>query len=155
LDIDAWPGPDRKKWPGLRDIIVESPGGSYLAVVYSCGEVGVGKEVGLFALFAGPSESPRLLLRPRRFRCVAFLDDSTIRWMGDNICTVTPYLFKKCFLGGPSAAMTGTAYFNVEQRKVAYVADLRPNRPIEKLPDGLVWRDWWWLALWPWLLNRL
>ena len=60
LDIDAWSGPDRKKWPGLRDIVQESPDGRHVAVVYSCGEIDIYKEVGRFALLAGPPESPRL-----------------------------------------------------------------------------------------------
>ena len=38
LNIDFWPGPDRMKWPGMRDIIQESPDGRYVAVLYSCGE---------------------------------------------------------------------------------------------------------------------
>ena len=56
LDIEKWPGPERKKWPGLRDVIQESPEGRYIAVVYSFGEVDIDKEVGLFALFAGPPD---------------------------------------------------------------------------------------------------
>jgi len=70
LNIDKWPGPNRKKWPGLRDVITESPDGRYVAVVYSCGEIGIYKEVGLFALFEEPKESPRLLLRPSGLTCL-------------------------------------------------------------------------------------
>ena len=70
LDIDSWPGSNRKKWPGLRDIIQESPDGRYAAVIYSCGEIGIYKEVGSFALFEEPKDSPRLLLRPRGLTCL-------------------------------------------------------------------------------------
>ena len=66
LNIDAWPGPNRRKWPDLRDIVQESPDGRHVAVVYSCGEIGIGKEVGLFALFAGPPDTPGVHRRVER-----------------------------------------------------------------------------------------
>ena len=49
LDIDKWPGTNRKKWKGLRDIFQESPDGRYVAVLYSCSEIDIYKEVGHFA----------------------------------------------------------------------------------------------------------
>jgi hypothetical protein len=57
LDIDKWPGPNRKKWKGLREIFQESPDGKYLAVLYSCGEIDIYKEVG----FCAPEALPVLL----------------------------------------------------------------------------------------------
>lgn len=149
LDIDTWPGPDRRKWAGLRDIMRESPGGAHLAVVYSCAEAGVGKEIGMFALLAGPPDSPRLLVRPRGFKCWAYLDDSTIVWIGERYCAVRPYVVRMRLFEAPAIVPTGRAYFDVERRKVAYGADIRRGDLRNDLPDGLVWRDWRWLALGP------
>jgi hypothetical protein len=103
LDIDAWPGPDRKKWTGLWDVIQESPDGRHVAVVYSCGEIGLCKEVGRFALLAGPPESPRLLLRPRNLTCLVSYSGKTVRWIGERYCVVMPYWIRQCWSGKTQA----------------------------------------------------
>jgi hypothetical protein len=91
LDIDSWPGPNRKKWPGLRDVIQESPNSRHIAVLYSCGEIGIYKEVGLFALLEEPKNSPRLLLRPSGLTClVSSTAGKSMQWIGDRFCVVTP-----------------------------------------------------------------
>jgi hypothetical protein len=148
LDIASWPGPDRKKWPGLRDVVQASPDGRHVAVVYACGEIGICKEAGQFALLAGPPESPRLLLRPRNLTCLASYGDKTVRWIGGRYCVVTPYRIRPS-LSGKIAAFGGTMYVDVEQRKVAYVADTYPEAAVPELPAGLAWRGWAWLSLWP------
>jgi hypothetical protein len=150
LDIEEWPGPDRKKWPGLRDVIQESPEGRYVAIVYSCGEVDIYKEVGLFALFAGPPDSPRLLLRPRGLKCFVWQDGTTVQWIGERFCVVTPYYIRQRLVGSPRS-FGGTLYLDVEQRKAAYVPGAFSGGAIPGLPEGLVWRGWKWLSLWPWL----
>lgn len=84
LDIDNWPGPDRKKWKGLGDIFQESPDGRYLAALYSCSEIDIYKEVGHFALFETPKHSPRLLVRPRALTClVSYAEGKDIQWIGN------------------------------------------------------------------------
>ena len=98
LDIDSWPGPNRKKWKGLRDIIQESPDGKYVAVLYSCGEVGINKEVGFFALFEEPKDSPRLLLRPRGLTCFVTYDPGRdIQWIENRFCVVSTYCLRPSF----------------------------------------------------------
>ncbi len=140
LNIDTWPGPDRKKWPDVRDVVRPAPGGEHVAVVYSCGEVGICKEVGLFAILRGPKDSPQLLLRPRGFLCCAFYDDGiTIRWIGRRFCAVTP--FHKAF--------NGTMYFDVEKHKVAYCVSSHKHKSESELLSGLKWSSWFWLALGP------
>ena len=148
LNIDAWPGPNRKKWPGLRDIVQEGPDGRHAAVVYSCGEIGICKEVGRFALLAGPSKPPRLLLRPRNLTCLVSDGGRTVQWIGRRYCVVTPYWIRLCW-SGRTKAFGGTMYVDVEQRKVAYVADVYPGAAVPELPAGLTWRGWAWLSFWP------
>ena len=150
LDIEAWPGPDRRKWPGLRDVIQESPEGRYVAVIYSCGEVDIYKEVGLFALFAGPPDSPRLLLRPRSLKCFVRHNDTTVQWIGETFCVVTPFYIRQRLFGSPQS-FGGTLYLDVEHRKAAYVPGAFSGGAISGLPEGLAWRGWKWLSLWPWL----
>jgi len=100
LDIDSWPGPDRKKWPGLRDVITESLDGRYVVVVYSCGEIDIYKEVGLFALLEEPKDLPRLLLRPRGLTClVSDTTGITAQWIENRFCVVTTYCIR------PSASL--------------------------------------------------
>ena len=140
LSIDKWPGPDRKKWRNLRDVVRPAPGGEHVAVVYSCGEVGICKDVGLFALLRGPNESPQLVLRPRGFKCCVFFDDGkTIRWIGNRFCAVTPF----------HKALDGTMYFDVEKHMVAFFASGRQHPSESELPSGLKWSRWKWLALGP------
>ena len=148
LNIDTWPGPNRKKWPGLRDIVQESPDGRHVAVVYSCGEVGIGKEVGRLALLAGPPESPRLLLRPRNLTCLVSYGGTTVQWIGGRYCVVMPYGVSQC-LSGRTKAFSGTMYVDVEQRKAACLAEVHTGAAVSKLPAGLRWRGWMWLSLWP------
>ena len=148
LDIDAWPGPDRKRWPNLRDIIEESPDGRHVAVVYACGEIGVGKEVGRFALLGGPPDAPTVLLRPRRLTCLVREDGTTLRWIGTRYCVATPCRLRP---PGPHKAYGGTLYIDVEQRRAACVATVAPGANALPLPTGLAWRSWTWLSFWPWL----
>jgi hypothetical protein len=150
LDVDSWPGPNRKKWPGLRDVVQESPDGRHVAVVYSCGEIGIYKEVGRFALLAGPPESPRLLLRPRSLVCLVSHSDEAVQWIGGRYCVASPYGIRQC-VSGKTRAFGGTLYVDVERRKAAYLADVYPSAAVSELPAGLAWRGWAWLSLWPWL----
>lgn len=152
LDIDSWPGPNRKKWPGLGDIIQESPDGRYAAVVYSCGEIGIYKDVGLFALLEEPKNSPRLLLRPRGLTClVSYADGKTVQWIGNRFCVVSPYSIRTK-LSGNTQSLSGTMVFDIEKRKVVYVPGASSEEIISELPNELVWRSWkrlsWWPRLW-------
>ncbi len=148
LNIDAWPGPNRKKWPGLSDVVQESPDGRHVAVVYSCGEIDIYKEVGRFALLAGPREAPRLLLRPRSLTCLVSPGGETVHWIGGRYCVVTLYGIGQT-LSGASTSFGGTMYVDVERRRAAYLAGIYPGAGVPELPDGLVWRRWAWLSLWP------
>jgi hypothetical protein len=152
LDIGAWPGPDRRKWPGLRDVVQESPDGRHAAVVYSCGEVGVSKEIGHFALLAGPPSSPRLLLRPRWLTCLVQFDDTTVQWLDARYCVATVYRLAQNW-SGRLRAFGGTLYVDVEQRKAAYLAEVYSRSAGSEPPTGLAWRSWRWLSLWPVLWN--
>jgi len=134
LNIEEWHGPDRRKWPGLRDVIQESPEGRYVAVVYSCSEVDIYKEVGLFALFSGPPDSPRLLLRPRGLECLVRHNDTTVQWVGERFCVVTPFYIRQR-LAGRSQSFGGTMYLDVEQRKAAYVPGAFSGEVISGLPN--------------------
>jgi hypothetical protein len=142
LNIDEWPGPDRKKWPGLRDVIAESPDGRRVAVVYSCGEIGIGKEVGSFAILQEPKLSPRLELRPRGLTCfVWYGEGTTVQWIGNRFCVVTPYCVRT-ELSGKTQSFSGVMYFDVEEHKVAYVPGALAGKIITQIPDELVWRSW-------------
>jgi hypothetical protein len=152
LDIASWPGPNRKKWPGLRDIVQESPDGRHVAVVHSCSEIAIYKEVGRLALLAGPPESPRLLLRPRSLTGLILDGDRAVQWIGGRYCVVTPYGIMPC-LSSETKAFDGTMYLDVEQRKAAYLAGIYSGAATSELPAGLVWRNWAWLSLWPVLWN--
>ena len=154
LDIDSWPGPDRKKWPGLRDVIAESPDGRYVTVVYSCGEIDIYKEVGLFALLEEPNDLPRLLLRPRGLTClVSDTTGITAQWIENRFCVVTTYCIRPSFsLSGKFKSFCGAMVFDVEKRKVAYVPGASSGEVVSALPDKLLWRSWtrlsWWPRLW-------
>lgn len=154
LDIDSWPGPDRKKWPGLRDVITESLDGRYVAVVYSCGEIDIYKEVGLFALLQEPKDLPRLLLRPRGLTClVSDTTGITAQWIENRFCVVTTYCIRPSFsLSGKCQSFCGAMVFDVEQRKVAYVPSASSGEVVSVLPDKLLWKSWnrlsWWPRLW-------
>lgn len=152
LEIDKWPGPDRKKWKGLRDVIQESPDGMYVAVLYSCGEIGMNKEVGFFALFEGPKNMPRLLLRPRGLTClVSYTAGRDIQWIGDRFCVVTSYSIRPSF-SGKTQSFYGTMVFDVKEHRVSYVHDISPDKVIPAIPDNLSWKSWrrlsWWPRLW-------
>jgi hypothetical protein len=152
VDIDKWPGPNRTKWPGLRDFIQESPDGRHVAVLYSCGEIGINKEVGLFALLEKPADSPQLLLRPSGLTClVSYSDGKTIQWIGERFCVVTPYSIRTC-LSGKTKSFCGAIVFDVEERKVAYVPGASSGEVISAIPDNLPWKSWerlsWWPRLW-------
>ena len=148
LHIDAWPGPDRKKWPGLRDVIQESPAGRYAGVVYSCGEVSMCKETGLFALLAGPPDSPQLLLRPRGLTCLVRYGGTTVQWIGERFCVVAPYSMRRRWFGKPQP-LSGVLYFDVEQRMAAYVPGASSAEAVSALPEGLAWSCWKRLSQWP------
>jgi hypothetical protein len=139
LDIDSWPGPNRKKWKGLRDIIEESPDGKFVAVVYSCGEVGINKEVGFFALLEEPKDSPRLLLRPRGLTClVSYAAGRDIQWIGDRFCVVTSYSLRPKFSSsGQWRQFYGAIIFEVKERKVAYVPGASSIEVVSAPPDKL------------------
>jgi hypothetical protein len=148
IDFDRWPGPDREKWPGLRDIIHESPDGRHAAVVYSCGEMGVDKQIGRFALLAGPPDSPRILLRPRRLSCFVYYDDTTVQWIGENYCVISPYLLRRP-LSGYAYPRISTMFFDLQYRKVSYIPGDASGRTVPHLSEGLNWKNWNWLSLWP------
>ena len=154
LNIDSWPGPNRNKWPGLRDVVQESPDGRHVAVLYSCGEVGINKEVGFFALLEEPKDSPRLLLRPRGLTClVSYTTGKDIQWIENRFCIVSSYSLRPSFSSsGQLKQFYGTMVFDVEKHKVAYVPGASSEKIISELPDELVWRSWkrlsWWPRLW-------
>lgn len=154
LDIDSWPGPNRKKWKGLRDIIEESPDGKYVAVLYSCGEVGINKEIGHFALFEEPKDAPRLLVRPRGLTClVSYAEGKDIQWIGDQFCVVTSYSLRPIFSSaGKLKPFHAAMIFDVKERKVAYVPGASLSEVVSALPDKLLWKSWrrlsWWPRLW-------
>jgi len=152
FDIDKWPGPDRKKWPGLRDLIQESPEGRYAAVLYACGEIDIYKEVGLFALFEGPKDSPRLLLRPPGLTClVSTTAGKSIQWIGERFCVVAPYSIR-LGISGKARSFYGTMVLDLEERRVSYVSGVSSDKVISTLPDNLSWKSWkrlsWWPILW-------
>jgi hypothetical protein len=154
LDLDSWLGPNRKKWKGLRDIIEESPDGKYVAVIYSCGEVGINKEVGFFALLEEPKDSPRLLLRPRGLTClISYTAGRDIQWIGDRFCVVTSYSLRPSFSSsGQLKQFYGAIIFDVKERKVAFVPGASSSEVVSTLPDKLSWKSWrrlsWWPRLW-------
>jgi len=154
LNIDSWPGPDRNKWKGLRDIIQESPSGKYAAVLYSCSEIDINKEVGSFALCEAPKESPRLLLRPRGLTClVTYAPERDIQWVGDRFCAVTSYSLRPGFSSsGQLKQFYGAMIFDVTELKVAYIPGVSSDKVVSAFPDKLSWKSWkrlsWWPRLW-------
>jgi hypothetical protein len=158
LDIDSWPGPDRKKWKGLRDVIQESPSGKYAAVLYSCSEIDIYKEVGHFALFEEPKDSPRLLVRPRGLTCFVTYDpEKDIQWIENRFCLVSSYCLRPGFsLSGQLKQFYGAMIFDVQERKAAYVPGASASDVVSAFPDDLLWKNWRRLSWWPklWLQNR-
>lgn len=154
LDIDSWPGSNRKKWKGLRDIIEESPNGKYLAVLYSCGEICINKEAGFFALFEEPKDSPRLLLRPRGLTCFVTYDPGKdIQWIENQFCVVNSYSLRPIFFSsGKLKPFHGAMIFDVKERKVAYVSGISSSEVVSAFQDKLHWKSWsrlsWWPRLW-------
>jgi len=153
LDIDSWPGPDRKKWKGLRDIFQESPDGRYLAVLYSCSEIDIHKEVGHFALLEATKDSPRLLLRPRGLTCFVTYDPGKdIQWVENRFCVVSSYNLKPEFSLSGQLKFYGTMIFDVLQRRVANIPGASSDKVIAAFPDNLEWKSWrrlsWWPRLW-------
>jgi hypothetical protein len=149
LAIDSWPGPNRKKWKGLRDIIEESPNGKYIAVLYSCGEVGINKETGCFALLEEPKDSPRLLLRPRGLTCLALYDPGkSMQWIENRYCVITPYSTKPG-LFGKLVTFYGTMVFDVKEHRVSYIPNISPDKVMQAIPDNLSWKSWKRLSWWP------
>jgi hypothetical protein len=154
LVIDSWQGPNRKKWKGLRDIIEESPDGRYLAILYSCSEIDIYKEVGSFALLEGPKDSPRLLLHPRGLTCFVTYDpQKDIQWIDNRFCVVSTYCLKPSFSSsGRLKPFHGAMIFDVKERKVAYVPGASSIEVVSALPDKLSWKSWrrlsWWPRLW-------
>jgi hypothetical protein len=137
-----------------QDIIQESPGGRYVAVLYSCGEIDIYKEVGLFVLLEEPKDSPQILLRPRGLTClVSNSADTTIQWIGERFCVVTPYSIRpRLSLSGKVKSFYGTMVFDLKENKVAYVPGVSSEEIISALPDNLLWKSWkrlsWWPKLW-------
>ena len=121
-------------------------------VIHSCGEIGIYKEVGSFALFEEPKDSPRLLIRPRGLTClVSNVDGKTVQWIGNRFCVVTPYSIRPK-LSGKTQSFSGTMVFDVKEQKVAYVPGASSEKIISELPGKLLWRSWkrlsWWPRLW-------
>ena len=137
LDIDKWPGMNRKKWKGLRDIFQESPDGRYVAVLYSCSEIDIYKEVGHFALFEQPKDSPRLLVRPRGLTCFVTYDPGKdIQWMENRFCVVSKYCLRPSFSSsGQLKQYYGAMIFDVEQRRVAYIPGASADKIVSAFPD--------------------
>lgn len=148
LDTGTWPGPNRRKWRWLNDSVCESPDGRHAAVVYSCGEIGVGKEIGHFALLAGPPDRPRLLVRSRCLTCLAPCGGPAAHWIGNRYCVVTPYRLRPDWSGG-QRSVSGTLYLDVDERRAAYLAGVHADVTLTGMPAGLVWRRWRWLSVWP------
>jgi len=154
LDIDKWPGINRKKWKGLRDIFQESPDGRYVAVLYSCSEIDIYKEVGHFALFEQPKDSPRLLVRPRGLTCFVTYDPGKdIQWMENRFCVVSKYCLRPSFSSsGQLKQYYGAMIFDVEQRRVAYIPGASADKIVSAFPDNLAWKNWrllsWLPRLW-------
>ena len=154
LDIDKWPGINRKKWKGLRDIFQESPDGRYVAVLYSCSEIDIYKEVGHFALFEQPKDSPRLLVRPRGLTCFVTYDPGKdIQWMENRFCVVSKYCLRPSFSSsGQLKQYYGAMIFDVEQRRVAYIPGASADKIVSAFPDNLSWKSWrllsWLPRLW-------
>ena len=154
LDIDKWPGINRKKWKGLRDIFQESPDGRYVAVLYSCSEIDIYKEVGHFALFEQPKDSPRLLIRPRGLTCFVTYDPGKdIQWMENRFCVVSTYCLRPSFSSsGQLKQFYGAMIFDVEQRRVAYIPGASTDKIVSAFPDNLSWKSWrllsWLPRLW-------
>lgn len=154
LDIDSWPGPNRKKWKGLRDIFQESPDGRYLAVLYSCSEIDIHKEVGAFALLEQPKDSPRLLVRPRGLTCFVTYDlGKDIKWIENRFCVVTSYSLKPDFSSsGQLKQFYGAMIFDVQERNVAYIPGASSDKIVAAFPGKLDWKGWrrlsWWPKLW-------
>ncbi len=144
LDIDLWPGPNRKKWKGFRDVFQESPDGKYLAVLYSCSEIDIHKEVGHFALFEEPKDSPRLLVRPRGLTClVSYTEEKDIQWIENRFCVVTSYSLRPSLSSpGQLKSFYGTMIFDVKDRKVAYIPGASSSEVISVFPDNLTWKSW-------------
>lgn len=154
LDIDSWPGPDRKKWRGLRDFFCESPDGRYVAVLYSSSEIDISKEVGYFALLEEPKDSPKLLVRPRGLTCLVSDDAGRdVQWIENRFCVVTSYSLKPDFsLSGQLKQFYGAMIFDVKERRAAYVPGTAASEIASALPDNLPWKSWkrlsWWPRLW-------
>jgi hypothetical protein len=95
LDTQNWPGPDRVRWGIDRDVVVPSPDGRLACVLYSCGEIRYGCEVGLLTLLEGPPESPTVLLQPSGFTCFDFSSQPSAQWLaGSRFVVVTAYLYR-------------------------------------------------------------
>ena len=157
LDIDKWPGPDRKKWKGLRDILQESPNGKYLAVLYSCGEIDIHKDVGHFALLEGPKDSPRLLIRPRGLTCFVTYDHGRdIQWIENHFCLVSTYFLRPGFSSsGQLRVFQGVMIFDIQERKVAYIPGVSADKIVAAFPDNILWKSWSRLSWWPKLWHKL
>ncbi len=151
LDIERWPGPNRQKRKGLRDIFKESPNGRYLSVLYSCSEIDIYKEVGHFALFEEPKDSPRLLVRPRGLTCLVTYDSQKdIQWIENRFCVVTSYSLRPSFSSsGQLKSFYGAMIFDVKDRKAAYDPCSSAGKIVSAFPDKLDWKSWRRLSLWP------
>ena len=94
LDTDHWPGPDRRRWRIVRDLVEPSPDGQLACILYSCCEIRLGCEVGLLTLLGGSPESPTVLVQPRDFTCLDCSPSPSAQWLrGSRFVVVTAYLY--------------------------------------------------------------
>lgn len=142
FDASRWPGPNREEFGITRDVVLPSPDGRFAGVLYSCAEIGIGREVGLFAVLEGPPHSPKLILRPD-LTCWDFFDGSSLQWLGGST-----YLAARAY--EPSALV----FVDVVRRRFAFHE--RGSLPLHEdgrtwvddagvriVPEDLRWKGWW------------
>ncbi|WAC08478.1 MAG: hypothetical protein OS130_04595 [Thermodesulfobacteriota bacterium] len=120
-------------------------------MLYSCSEIDIYKEVGHFALFEEPKDSPRLLVRPRGLTCLVTYDSQKdIQWIENRFCVVTSYSLRPSFSSsGQLKSFYGAMIFDVKDRKAAYDPCSSAGKIVSAFPDKLDWKSWRRLSLWP------
>ncbi|MFW5731799.1 MAG: hypothetical protein ACOCZU_01185 [Planctomycetota bacterium] len=81
IKIDALPGPDRKKWPYLRDEILWSPQRSHFALAYSIAEASMCNDVGMLLL---GSADGSIILNPRTVG-ISCWNSPWGRWLNESV----------------------------------------------------------------------
>lgn len=118
IDVHLWPGPDRAKWGIDRDLVVPSPDGRLAAVLYSCTEIRVMCDVGLFTLLEGPPHNPGVLVQPPNCTCLDFSPAASIQWLaGSRYVAVTAYLYRPV---RNVVDLLALAFFDTEAGTFAY-----------------------------------